>query len=165
MFETSGSFGLPAKTLRVRFGGPGAQTDYFECHGAIEAFLMGTVNHALTTPTDDFQQFIVAEFPQCRCRGRCFFTMSRISHSIRVRPGYGGGGRVANGHGSAPMQTEAILKKATWAAFFRRVGRDFRPAFWAKSGCADHCGESRSRAPSLFYCVKCYQRLCPDCSN
>jgi hypothetical protein len=26
-------------------------------------------------------------------------------------------------------------------------------------------GESRSRAPSLFYCVKSSQRLCPDHSN
>src|SRR5512132_4457771 len=46
MFETRGSFGLPAKTLQVRFGGPRAQANHLERHGAIEAFPMGPV----TTP-------------------------------------------------------------------------------------------------------------------
>jgi hypothetical protein len=32
------------------------------------------------------------------------------------------------------------MQKATWAAAFWRVGRDFRAALWAKSGCADHWG-------------------------
>jgi hypothetical protein len=51
--------------------------------------------------------------------------MSSISHGIRVRPGYGGGGRVANGYGSVPVESEAILKKTTWAALFWRVGMEF----------------------------------------
>jgi hypothetical protein len=55
MFETSGSFGLPAKSLQVRFGGPRADANHLECHCAIEAFLMGPVNHALTTATDLFE--------------------------------------------------------------------------------------------------------------
>jgi hypothetical protein len=55
MFETRGSFGLPAKSLQVRFGGPRAQADHFKRHCAIEAFLMGPVNHALTAPTNHFQ--------------------------------------------------------------------------------------------------------------
>jgi hypothetical protein len=29
------------------------------------------------------------------------------------------------------QQTKASLEKATWAASFRRVGWDFRPALWA----------------------------------
>src|SRR4029077_5402892 len=55
MLETSGSFRLPAKTLQVRFGGPRTQANHLECHCAIEAFLMGPVNHPLTAPTDHFQ--------------------------------------------------------------------------------------------------------------
>jgi hypothetical protein len=55
MFETSGSFGFPAKTLQVRFGGPRAHPNHFECHRAIKAFLMRPVNHALTAAADHFQ--------------------------------------------------------------------------------------------------------------
>src|SRR5512132_3906793 len=55
MFETSGSFRLPAKTLHVRFGGPRAQANHLECHCAIETLLMGAVNHTLTAATDHFQ--------------------------------------------------------------------------------------------------------------
>jgi hypothetical protein len=55
MFETSGSFGLPAKTLQVRFGGPRTQTDHLDCHCAIETLLPGAKNNALTAPTDYFQ--------------------------------------------------------------------------------------------------------------
>jgi eukaryotic-like serine/threonine-protein kinase len=55
MFETGGSFGLPAKTLQMRFGGPRAYANHLECHSAIEAFLMSPVNHTLTAPTNHFQ--------------------------------------------------------------------------------------------------------------
>jgi hypothetical protein len=55
MFQAGGSFGLPAKTLQVRFGGPRAHANHLECHCAIEAFLMGLINHALTAATDHFE--------------------------------------------------------------------------------------------------------------
>src|SRR5512132_4476979 len=48
MLQASCRFRLPAKTLEVRFGGPGAKAYHLECHCAVEAFLMGPVNHALT---------------------------------------------------------------------------------------------------------------------
>jgi hypothetical protein len=44
----------------VRFGGPGTETDYLKCDSAIETFLIGAVNHALTAAADLLQQFILA---------------------------------------------------------------------------------------------------------
>src|SRR5262249_29864911 len=55
MFETRGSFGLAAKPLQMRFGGPRAHADHLECHCAIETLLMRPVNHTLTTATDHLQ--------------------------------------------------------------------------------------------------------------
>src|SRR5262249_26011276 len=45
---------------------------------------------------------------------------------------------------------KATLEKATRAASFWSVGRDFRPTLWANSECADHLSESRSRVPCLL---------------
>src|SRR4029077_9145515 len=117
----SDSFGLPPKTLQVRFGSPRAHTNHLECHCAVETLLPGAKYHALTAPADDFQQFVITQFSQCLRSARSFCTMFSSSRSIRFdiltraavirfRPGYGGGGRVANGYGSVPVQTEAILK-------------------------------------------------------
>ena len=46
--------------------------------------------------------------------------------------------------------TKAGLKKATWAASLRRVGWNFRAAFWANSECADHCRRVARRTPPLL---------------
>jgi len=48
MFQAGCSFCFPAKTLQMRFGGPRAEADYFERDGAIETFLMGAIDYALT---------------------------------------------------------------------------------------------------------------------
>ena len=98
-----------------------------------------------------------------------FFTLASSSRSIRfkvfsratvirLRRGYGG--RVASGYKCVREQTKTILEKATWAASFRRVGWDFRPALWAKSECAGHCRESRSCAP-LFLLRKILSEVTP----
>src|SRR4030095_12693090 len=83
MFETSGSFGLPDKTLQVRLGGPRAKANHLECHGAIETLLPGAKYHTLTTPTDHFQQFVITQLSQCVGGAGCFFTLASGSCSIR----------------------------------------------------------------------------------
>src|SRR4030095_16547546 len=75
MFETRGSFSLPAKTLQVRFGGPRAHANHLECHCAIETLLPGAKYHALTTPTDHLQQFVIAQLSQCVRSAGCFFLL------------------------------------------------------------------------------------------
>ena len=67
MFEAGSSFRFPAKALQMRFGRPRAQANYFERYGAIETFLMGAINHALTASTDFLQQFVVAKVCQHFC--------------------------------------------------------------------------------------------------
>src|SRR6058998_724407 len=59
MVETGSSFRFPAKALHVRFGGPIAQADHLERNRAIQTFLMGAINYALTASTDLFQQLVV----------------------------------------------------------------------------------------------------------
>jgi hypothetical protein len=106
MLETGCGFRFSAKSLQMRFGGPRAQADHFERHGAIEAFLMGAINHALTAATDLFQQFVIAQLSQYLGNARCFLVLASSSRSIlfnissraavrRHRQGYGG--RVADG--------------------------------------------------------------------
>src|SRR5438094_10153999 len=59
MVETGSSFRFPAKALHVRFGGPTAQANHLERNRAIQTFLMGAINYALTASTDLFQQLVV----------------------------------------------------------------------------------------------------------
>ena len=60
MIEASGSFRFPAKTLHVRFGGPLTQANNLERNRAIQTFLMGAINYALTASTNFLQQLVVA---------------------------------------------------------------------------------------------------------
>jgi hypothetical protein len=60
------------------------------------------------------------------------------------------GGRVGSGYNCFWERTNASVKKATWAAAFWRVRRDFRAALWANSGCADHCGRVAHALPLFF---------------
>src|SRR6266566_3654553 len=64
MVETGGSFRFAAKALQVRFGGPTAQANHLERNRAIQTFLMGAINYALTASTDFLQQLVVAQLPQ-----------------------------------------------------------------------------------------------------
>ena len=64
MIEAGSGFGFAAKTLQVRFGGPLAEANHFKRDGAIETFLPGAINHALTAATDFLQQFVIAELSQ-----------------------------------------------------------------------------------------------------
>jgi hypothetical protein len=70
MIEAGSCFRFPAKALQMRFGGPGAKANDFKGDGAIETFLMGTINYALTAPAYFLQQLIVAKISQHLCRSR-----------------------------------------------------------------------------------------------
>jgi hypothetical protein len=61
MVEAGGGFRFPAKALQMRLGGPGAQANYFERYGTIEAFLVGAIYYTLTTAPDFLQQLVIAE--------------------------------------------------------------------------------------------------------
>ena len=67
MLETGGGFRFATETLQVRFRGPLAQADHFECDGAVEAFLSRAVNYALTTPADFLQQFVITKVSKHLC--------------------------------------------------------------------------------------------------
>jgi hypothetical protein len=54
----------------MRFGGPLAQADHFECDNAVEAFLTGAVNYALATPADFLPQFVIAKVSKHLCGAR-----------------------------------------------------------------------------------------------
>ena len=69
MFQTGGSFRLATKTFQMRFGGPRAQTDYFESYGAVETYLMRAINHPLTAPANLFEQLVIA---------KCHFYSARL---------------------------------------------------------------------------------------
>ena len=70
MVESGGGFCFATKTLQVRFRGPLAEADHFECDGAVEAFLSRAVNYALATPADFLQQFVIAKVTEYSWRER-----------------------------------------------------------------------------------------------
>jgi hypothetical protein len=60
-FRPGGGFCFEAKPLHVRFCCPVSETNHFERHRAVKTFLVGTINYALATASDFFQQFVIAE--------------------------------------------------------------------------------------------------------
>ena len=85
MVEVGRGFCFAAKALQMRFGGPGAQVNYFERNGAIETFLMRPVNYTLTTPANFLQQFVVAEVsPHFNWRR----TVTPAQHSFLIGPAF-----------------------------------------------------------------------------
>jgi hypothetical protein len=151
MVEAGGRFRFETKTLQVRFRGPLAQADHFECDGAVEAFLSRAVNYALATSADFLQQFVVAKISKhlwaprdglaVASRSRSFFSVccSRsliVSGVIRLRRGYGG--QVDLGHRFVREQTKAGLEQASRAGSLPCVSRNFRPALSANLGGSLH---------------------------
>ena len=82
--KAGGGFGLTAKALQVRFGGPLAQANHFERDGAVEAFLPRAINHALAAATDLFQQFVITEVSK-------HALSARAGAFSRLRRGFAGG--------------------------------------------------------------------------
>jgi hypothetical protein len=77
MVEAGSGFRFSTKALQMRFGSPRAQADDFERDGAIESFLMGAINYALTAPADFLQQLVIAEVSQDSRRSRGFLSIRR----------------------------------------------------------------------------------------
>ena len=69
MFQAGGSFRFATKTFQMRFGGPRAQTNYFERDGAVETFLMRAINYPLAAPPNLFEQLVIA---------KCHFYSARL---------------------------------------------------------------------------------------
>src|SRR5437762_271039 len=72
IFQAGGRFRFALKAFQMRFSGPGAQADHFERDGAIETFLMGAINHALTAASDFLQQLVIAKVCEHSNRRRGF---------------------------------------------------------------------------------------------
>ena len=53
----------------MRFGGPRAQTDYFESYGAVKTYLVRAINHPLSAAPDLFEQLVIA---------KCHFYSARL---------------------------------------------------------------------------------------
>ncbi len=64
MIQAGGGFSFQTEAFHMRFRGPLAKTDDFQCDRSVETLLPRTVNDALTAPADFLQQFIVAEIDQ-----------------------------------------------------------------------------------------------------
>ena len=76
----------------MRFSSPGTQADHFERDGAIETFLMGAINHALTAASDFPHQLVVSEVSQdsCGLRGCLFVPWPHVVLAAGVNnPGHG----------------------------------------------------------------------------
>src|SRR5207249_230572 len=117
------------ESLQMRFSGPMSQTDYFESYCAVETFLPGAINYALSAAADLLQQFIVAKVGECFCSIRFLISVRRW-HGIWAGvtdPGY-----------SVREQRKACLEQAHGAKSFRRVGKNFRTALSTNSEYAGH---------------------------
>ena len=54
-----------------------SQTDYFESYCAVETFLPGAINYALSTTTDLLEQFVVTKVGKRLCQTRSLFNTRR----------------------------------------------------------------------------------------
>src|SRR5205814_6022213 len=103
------------------FGGPMTETDYLERYGAVETFLTGPINHALTAAADFLQQFIVAQVDRRFCQTRSFPDLGRsMGVTISNRTAL-----VVGGQRRGRKQTETCLKQTGRAKSFRSGCKDF----------------------------------------
>src|SRR5438552_14813070 len=134
MLEAGSGFCFATESLQMCLRGPMSQPDYFESYCAVETFLPGAINYALSTTTDLLEQFVVTKVGKRLCRTRNLFNMRRSIRItrfnifnggavIRLRRGFGE--RVASGYRRVREQTKACLKQASGAKSFRCVGEDF----------------------------------------
>ena len=130
MFEVGSGFCFPAKTLQMRFSGPGTEAPS-ERHSAIETFLMGAINNALTASADFLQQLIVAKVPEYFCPPRDGFAVancSRGSLSIVYANAFFQAGIGDASYSVLVKQTKTTLQKTSRANFLCGVTGDSRSA-------------------------------------
>src|SRR5215510_14306975 len=127
----------------MRSACPLTKADDFQGHCAIETLLARQINYPLTAARNFLQQLVIAEISRqlCNALTPCGMLAFRYSACVLVLP---------------RKCAKSSSKKATWAAAFRRVGRDFRAALLSESGDIDHgFFSSQSFLSSLFPKEKC----------
>src|SRR6266581_2441415 len=150
MFQTGGGFCFATESLQMRLRGPMSQTDYFESYCAVETFLPGAINYALSTTTDFLEQFVVTTVGKRLCRTRNLLNLGRSSGIADI---FNGAAVIVRGYRCACEKIEAGLEEACGAKSFRCVGEDFRSALSTNSQYAAHCGRV-VYALSIVYCAE-----------
>ena len=84
MFKAGSSFRFPAKALQMRFGRPRAQADHFKRDCAIETFLMGAINYALTAAANFLQQLVIAKVCEHSCWWSGFLPIQCLHTTIAI---------------------------------------------------------------------------------
>jgi hypothetical protein len=113
----------------MRFRGPLAQADHFECDGAVEAFLSRTVNYTLPTAADFLQQFVIAEVTEYCWRFDAFLSVCflfAIASGVDA-PDY-----------RLVIEQSNTFKETGWANFICCVSRDSCSARSANGGGSLH---------------------------
>src|SRR5690349_8935814 len=85
---------------------PLAEANHFQCNCAVETFLAGAINHALSTATNLLEKFIIAELHVQACR---------VVLAIAI----------------LLERSQSGLEQANTAKSARRIGKNRRPAFCA----------------------------------
>src|SRR6266513_5994880 len=150
MLEAGSGFCFATESLQMRLRGPMSQTNYFESYGAVETFLPGAINYALSTTTDLLEQFVVTKVGQRLCRTRNLFNIGR---SIRI-PLF----NIFSGYRWPREEIKACLKQASCAKSFWSVGEDLRAALSTNSEYAAHYRRVVDALP-ILYCAEFYHTL------
>ena len=108
----------------MRFRGPMAQADHFECDGAVEAFLLRAINYALTAPADFLQQFVVTKVAQA------FLSAPRCSPDLVAADT--AAGVIDPGYRFVLKQTKTSLQQASRADSSALRQQEFLPRTFRK---------------------------------
>src|SRR5205807_9474442 len=123
MLKTGAGFRFTTEPLQVPSRASMTEADNLERDCAIQTFLPGAIDDALTAASDFFQQFVIAKITQ-------HFSQARSTALVGQRRS-----RVFN---VASEQTEARLQQTGAAKFLRRVSENFRTAFYANFSGSRH---------------------------
>src|SRR5438128_3194689 len=141
MVEAGSGFCFATESLQMCLRGPMSQTDYFESYGAVETFLPGAINYALSTTTDLLEQFVVTKVGKRLCRTWCFLF---IWCSLAILAA----GVDDPGYRFVREQIKPGLEEASGAKSFRCVGENLPSALSTKSKYAAHYGRVLHPLPS-----------------
>jgi hypothetical protein len=116
-----------------------AKADYFQRDCAIETLLPGPIYNTLATAADLVQQFIIAEVGYRLFQTRNLFNLGGGSGIADI---FSGVAVIVCAYRGACEQIETGLEEASCAESFRRISKNFRPAFSANSVRDLHCDGS-----------------------
>src|SRR5439155_11606928 len=124
MLEAGGGFRFTTESLQVRFRGPMTEADNLERDCAIQTFLPGAIDNALTAAPDFFKQFVIAEIAQ-------HFSRTHSLLSIQCWHAIAAAGVADPGYRFTGEHTETGLQQTCAAKFLRRISKNFRSALYA----------------------------------